>query len=152
MDNNDSRNKKVVAVAKKTEGIGLILVRHTHHGRLLQKMMEDYSVPSVFLSGPVSVSKRNEYIEKLRVSELKCIIATSIFDMGVDIPELNWVFLCAPTKSTVMILQRIGRSLRKTSKKTTVTIYAFEDIGDYFLSSASRRLKTVCKKEGFEVL
>ena len=41
------------------------------------------------------------------------LIAVHIFDEGVDVPELDTIYLYAPTNSQIILRQRVGRVLRK---------------------------------------
>jgi superfamily II DNA or RNA helicase len=56
------------------------------------------------------------------------IISTyALFSTGVSINNLHHVVFASPTKSSVKVLQSIGRSLRKHSSKALATIWDIVD-------------------------
>jgi superfamily II DNA or RNA helicase len=60
---------------------------------------------------------------------LPVLIATTIFDEGVDVSGINCLFLAAGGKSMRQLLQRIGRGLRKKSDGSCIEVY--DDVLDY---------------------
>jgi superfamily II DNA or RNA helicase len=51
---------------------------------------------------------------KLINKEVRCVIATTVWREGIDIPSLDCVINAAGGKSEIMTLQGVGRGLRKT--------------------------------------
>lgn len=152
--NNADRNKLALKVLSKMEANtrGMVLVQYISHGKNLENLCKESGVDARFVSGSDSLEKRTELIDSLKAGEVKFLIATNIFDLGIDIPELDWVFLASPTKSVVRVLQRIGRVLRRSDSKDTAIVYMFTDEGDFFLKSASRKMLRIVKAEGFEII
>ena len=110
------------------------------------------SVRSKLLTGKHAGAVRTEARKDFRTGALEVLIATPIFDEGVDLPELDVIVLAAGGKSAVRLLQRIGRSLRLSPGKTHAMIHDFLDSGNrYTLGHSMGRLKA-CKKEGFEMV
>ena len=57
----------------------------------------------------------------LKSGKIQCVIATVSWVEGVDIPNLTCVINAGGGKSEIQTLQKIGRGLRKTETKDTVT-------------------------------
>lgn len=152
--NNVERNKQIINVLRKAESKtrGMVLVQYLTHGRNLEQLCLEAGIKAKFVSGSDSLEKRTELIESLKENKLNFLVATNIFDLGIDIPELDWVFLASPTKSVVRVLQRIGRVLRRSDSKDTALVYMFTDEGDFFLKSASHKMLRIVKAEGFEII
>jgi superfamily II DNA or RNA helicase len=68
-------------------------------------------------------------IEGARDGSIKCMIATSLADEGLDIPRLSFVVLTSCGKSSRLAEQRTGRVLRQFEGKEMGHIYDFTDNG-----------------------
>lgn len=86
----------------------LVLVKRVPHGKRLQEMIPG----SMFMEGELSTKKREAILDKIRSGEIRCLIATSLADQGLDVPRLNTLILAGGGKSSTKALQRIGRVLR----------------------------------------
>lgn len=147
---NKERNQKIIEVSGKEKG-GLILVNYIQHGKLLEQMARESGLKTLFLYGNLTSDVRLKAVNDLKAGNYDFLIASTIFDFGVDIPELKWVFLASPTKSSVRIIQRIGRGSRKSSGKIVANIFTFFDKGDKYLFGATKKLIKVIEKEKLDV-
>ena len=75
-------------------------------------------------SGPTS-APRYASIERLRSGELQVICAVDVFNEGLDVPEVATVLMLRPTESPVVFLQQLGRGLRRSPGKETLTAVDF---------------------------
>lgn len=117
-----------------------------------EKYLQKYSTKLMILTGRTTSAARRQAVEDLKTGALKMVITTTIFDEGVDIPELQKVILASGGKSQVKGLQRVGRGLRTSADKVEVIIVDFQDTHHPMLRKhALERLK-VYKDEGFEVI
>lgn len=108
----------------------LVLVSNLQHGELLQyELQQRYGMDSlIFLEGSDSQKARNEQVRRL-VDTKGVLIASTIFDVGVDIPELATIVLAGGGVDPGRTMQRIGRGLRITETKKTCTIIDIADRG-----------------------
>lgn len=132
----------------------LILVRHIKHGKILQRMLANrLHIPAVFLSGKDPAWKREQIKGKFNIQDMKdggfVLIASSIFDEGVDIPEVDVLIHASGGKSEVKLIQRIGRGLRKKKSGNKLIVYDFDDKNSRFLSSHSEQRIETYEQEGF---
>ncbi len=73
---------------------------------------------------------RAEVISNLNSSKTKIVVSTfSLFSTGIDIINLEVLFLAGPTRSKIKLKQSIGRIMRKASVKKTPEIVDFQDMG-----------------------
>jgi len=101
----------------------LVLVRRLTHGRELQKRLEDALACEVpFLHGEVSISERSTHKQKFLDGKYKVLIATTIYDEGVDIPNIQAEVLAAGGKSPIRAIQRVGRGLRLVDGKRELLV------------------------------
>ena len=79
------------------------------------------------------------------------LIASKIFDQGVDIPELDALILAGSGKSTGRALQRIGRVIRKYPGKEKAIVVEFMDNCKYLRDHSEVRLSVYNTESQFEI-
>jgi len=67
------------------------------------------------------------------INDFKCVIATSIWDEGIDIPDIRCIVIASSQSSPIKAIQRIGRGLRKTKEKDEILVVDFIDQCDLVL-------------------
>jgi len=125
----------------------LILVRQINHGKMLEDMIDG----SIFISGSMNVKKRKKYLNELRENKRNIIIATSLFDEGINVKRLDCLIMASSGKSSTRALQRVGRVLRPFDGKTKAIIYDFMDTAKYLNPHAKARKKIYQSEEEFEI-
>jgi superfamily II DNA or RNA helicase len=125
----------------------LILVRHISHGEILQEMIPG----SVFLHGSINNKNRQEAIKKMKDGKHMCVIASSIFDEGVDVKPLSALILAGAGKSPTRALQRIGRAIRSYEGKKDAIIVDFFDEMKYMKKHSQSRRKIYKTEPKFEI-
>lgn len=127
----------------------MILVRQLEHGRILRRMLvNNHHVPAEFLCGATWASERDRMKGEFNKTGEFVLIASTIFDEGVDIPEVSVLIIAAGGKSEVKTIQRVGRGLRRKKNDETLIVYDFMDSSKYLREHSQRRFKTY-RKESF---
>ena len=121
----------------------LILVKQIVHGNNIQKLIHN----SEFMSGKMSSKKRTEILDKLRKREITSVIATSLADEGLDIPNLDAVIDAGGSASSTRVNQRIGRSLRTSKGGKNKSIVVLFDHESKYLKKHSIKVKRILKIE-----
>lgn len=143
--NNRTRNRLIMteAFAEIQEGHSvLILVKEIEHGNNLQKMGEIIGVETEFVWGKTKKDVRKETKIALEKKEIKCVIASTTWNEGINIKSLDIAINAAGGKSELTTLQKIGRGLRTTPTKTQVVIKDFVDGYKYLSHHTMMRLRT----------
>lgn len=84
---------------------------------------------------------------------IQAIIATNIFDEGIDVKEIDSVVLAAGNKSAPALFQRTGRAIRKKAEENYAVIIDFIDrTHKKLLEHSSARYGIVTNEPGFVVL
>ena len=104
-----------------------------------------------FISGTDDTEVRAKITNELKAGKHPAIIATTIYDEGIDIPELKTLIIAAGGKSPIQGRQRIGRGLRKAFGKNTVKIIDFMDTSKGIYHHARQR-RTTWLEENFQVI
>jgi len=144
---NEERNNRILEkFAENRKKRALILVQRLDHGDILS---EKIKIP--FVHGEVDQDKRREIYKKFKKGALRHLIASTIYDEGVDYAGIEVLILAGGGKSEVRSIQRIGRGMRKMQGKNNVIVYDFIDNTNmYLLKHSLERLRTY-SKEGFMV-
>lgn len=148
---NSGRNWQILELAKNAPKPCLILVNHVAHGKILQAESSKYGLNPPFLSGIDTSMVRRDFINKMKLGKLPILIASTIFDEGLDIPNLRTIILAGAGKSKIKMLQRVGRGMRLNKNKTEVVIYDFNDTSAPILQRHTKLRMETWKDEGFKI-
>lgn len=151
---NEVRNRLVVDNAIKLVNLGyqtLVLYTTITHGKLLYEEISKH-VPCVLLSGKDSTETREAAKLKLERGEIKCIVASKIYDIGVDLPSLSGLVLAGGGKSSVRALQRIGRVIRKFKGKKQAAVVDFFDQAHFLKEHSLERKKIYSTEKEFKII
>lgn len=150
----DVRNDLIVGLTKKMVEKGktsLLIVNRVEHGEILKEKFDEVGVKSKFISGDTSTEDREIAKEEVKNNELKVLIATSIFDEGVSINNIDVLFMVSSTKSLRLILQRVGRVLRKKSGDNKALVFDFVDMTHIFLKNHAKDRIKIYKDQNFDI-
>ena len=150
---NDVRNNMVLENTENLVSLGyktLVLYQTIAHGKILYDLISE-KIPCILLSGKDSSKIRDEAKEKIESGEIKCIIASKIFDIGVDLPCLSGLVVAGSGKSSVRALQRIGRVIRKYPNKKQAAVVDFVDSATYLSKHSKARRDIYSIEEKFDV-
>lgn len=105
-----------------------VMFKHKEHGELLYNYLKEKHDKVYFISGDVKTEDRTA-LKKLAENETGMIVVASygVFSTGVSIKNLHHVIFAHPIKSSVTVLQSIGRILRKHDSKLVATLFDIVD-------------------------
>lgn len=154
---NDLRNSMIVSQTKsliEKKYVPLVLFKTIDHGKKLYNLFLENGIKCSLLFGNDSLDKREETKKQLNDGEVDCIIASTIFDIGVDLPKLSALVLAGSGKSRVRVLQRIGRVIRKNKNypKEKAAIVDFMDNVKFLDKHSKIRYETYLQEKGFKIL
>jgi superfamily II DNA or RNA helicase len=95
------------------------------HAEYMAKKFNLVGVPSSAVTSKVSSEERRQTLASFRNGSIKAIFAVDIFNEGVDIPDINTLFMLRPTESATVFIQQLGRGLRKSESKKSLTVLDF---------------------------
>jgi superfamily II DNA or RNA helicase len=130
----------------------LILFKHIKHGQTLYEMMSDAGIKCEMLYGNDSLKRRTEVKEMLEKKEISVILASTIFDLGINLPVLSALVLAGGGKSSIRALQRIGRIIRRYPGKTYAVVVDFYDQVKFLKKHSNIRYDIYSSEKGFKVI
>jgi hypothetical protein len=95
------------------------------HANYIGELLANHGLKSLVLTGSSNDAERSAGILELAAGRINAIVTVDIFNEGVDIPEVDTVIMLRPTESSVVFLQQLGRGLRKSPGKESVTVLDF---------------------------
>ena len=147
---NAARNETIVAAAKYAILPGesvLILVSSIEHGEQLAERISG----AVLVHAKVGAKRRRETIAGFRAGEIRCMIATSLADEGLDVPRASVLILASGGRSAGKIEQRAGRVLRPFEGKAFGLVHDFSDRGSVMGAAQARAREKTYRSLGYTV-
>lgn len=145
------RNKLVAGMADEATKPCMLFVKQTNHGKLLLKRLEKAGYSVDFVWGTHSPAQRQRAIKRLEFGDTDVLIASVVFQDGIDIPSLASIVVGSGGKSIIATLQRIGRGMRTDGgRKQEFEVYDVFDVGNAMLERHAKARQRTYVKEGYE--
>lgn len=143
-----------IEVSYRTGHSCLVLSDRLEHLKEIMRQASEFIPVSVmrFINGSMTSKKaraeRIQALEDMRTGKAKVLFASySLAKEGLDIPQLDRLFLALPKKDYAVVTQSIGRIGRTAEgKKDAICFDYVDDIG--FCENAWKKRKTSYKKKG----
>jgi superfamily II DNA or RNA helicase len=146
------RNELIVSLIAQAPKPALAFVKNLDHAKYLLAMLTR-AVGSVRLvNGSKSTRQREQVVRELRRGELDVAVATSVWEAGVDIPELRTVANAGAGASSIRTVQMLGRGLRGAEGKDAALMLDILDLGEPSLERHARQRRKAYRDAGFEVV
>ena len=130
----------------------LILFKQIKHGQILFKLMKENNIKCEMLDGNDNLNRREEVKSALIEKKIDAVLASTIYDLGVDIPVLSGLVLCGSGRSSIRALQRIGRVIRQYPGKKVAAVVDFYDQSKFLKKHSMIRYQVYISEPGFKVL
>jgi ATP-dependent DNA helicase RecQ len=108
---------------------GILYVATRRRAEELAAALRERGVRAGHYHGGMAPAPRNHVQEAFMGDDLDVVVATTAFGMGVDKPNVRWVFHAEPADSLDAYFQEIGRAGRDGAPARTRLFYRPEDIG-----------------------
>ena len=157
---NPVRNKLIASkIAENDTHSNLILSDRLQHLRELIKCLIELGIPESeirMIDGTMTSKKAREArlqaLDDMRAGTAKFLFASySLGKEGLDIPNLDRLYLALPKKDFAAVTQSIGRIGRTSHGKDSAICYDFVDNIGFCIGSWKKR-KGVYKKKGCEII
>ena len=133
----------------------VILVKEIAHGWALDKRLWTFKQKSFlthqFINGEMDTEVRQRALQDFASGTLKVLIATSILDEGVDLPNIEVLIMCGSGKSSIKTLQRVGRGIRLGGTGKLVVVDFIDYHNKYLLEHSLQRFRDYRDEQCFEI-
>jgi superfamily II DNA or RNA helicase len=134
---NAFRNNKIVDTIEECVNNGesiLVFVTEIAQGSNIQSIFwERFNLELPFVKGDTKDRERDSIQENLNMGKVPYCLATTAWREGINIPELDNIFMGSIGKSEIALLQGAGRGNRKTSGKDSFKLWIIFDPSNYHL-------------------
>lgn len=121
--NNENYENTIVSTFKEYHrGKSLVFCASKVHASQVASYMNKQNINAIALTSDNSIEERSSAITQLRNGEIDCITSVDLFNEGVDIPELNSIFMLRQTASPTIFFQQLGRGLRLSENKKKLVV------------------------------
>lgn len=139
--NNNVRNNIIAQLAIERSKNGkrvLILFSKIKQGENIKQILDSVNIESMLIHGKHDKQEKKEAELYLRTRPGAIVLASSIWNTGIDIEEIDVYINAAGGVSSIEAIQKLGRVIRK-SKTTNKHIAEVIDFDDSVLSPLGRK-------------
>ena len=137
--------EKLDAVLKRVEFAekpGIVYVATHNHAETIARELKERGVDAVFYHGGLKAKDRDEIQNRFMNDEVPVIVATNAFGMGVDKPNIRFVYHADVSDSLDAYYQEIGRAGRDGKLAEAVLFYRDRDISSQRYKTGSGNVNT----------
>lgn len=144
---NSARNSAAIdaCVAHRGESV-LVLVNQVEHAKQFAAQVD-----AVACYSGMGAKNRRHALYDFKAGKLKCVVATSLADEGLDVPRASVLVLVSGGRSKAKAEQRTGRVLRAFAGKEHGTIYDFADTFHPLMRKHAEARQAVYRNLGYEI-
>jgi superfamily II DNA or RNA helicase len=147
------RNCAVVRMVQEAEKPCMVFVKIVDHGSTLLRMLRSAGIETEFVWGLKTKEQRLAAVERLERGDAQALVASVVFQEGIDIPSLRSVVVASGGKSVIAALQRIGRGMRTDGgRKLVFSVYDVLDVGAASLERHARRRMNTYVRESYQTI
>jgi superfamily II DNA or RNA helicase len=141
---NKQRNAAAIMLANCSGATGptLVLVPRVTLGEMYASKIEG----SILVYSKMAKKARREAMEEFKAGNIKTMIATSLADEGLDLPNVETLVMVSGGRSAQKTIQRASRALRRSPGKDQAFIHDFKD-NFHPLAQAHANKRIKCYKE-----
>ncbi len=120
------------------------------HAKNLASSFEKQGIPSAYVAGSTPIKKRQKIYQQLANGEILVLSSCGALSEGFDVPAVNAVLLCRPTKSKALYCQQLGRGLRLSPETDKQDCIVLDQAGNVLRHGFVEDLKEVSLTPGKE--
>lgn len=155
VDHFGEEDEKFEAVLKRVEFAekpGIVYVATHKHAEMLADELQQRGVDAVFYHGALKARDRDETQDRFMTGKVPVIVATNAFGMGVDKPDIRFVYHADASESVDAYYQELGRAGRDGEPAEAVLFYRPGDISAQRYKTGAGRVNTADLQAFAEVL
>lgn len=146
------RNMLLADMADRCAKPCLLFVDELDHVGFMLRHLQMSGLRAGVVHGGHAQAQRNEALRALVGGDLDVVVCTTVFQEGIDVPELRGVVVGCAKSSSVACLQRVGRGMRPSADKSEFEVWDVYDQGQEWLEAHSAQRACALRDEGLDVL
>ena len=118
----------------------------------LTNYLNQLDIKADLVCGETPKQERQDLIQDFRDGHIDCLVTVLALSVGFDVPDVDCIIWCRPTKSPVLYVQGMGRGTRIADGKTDCLVLDFTDtverLGPVDIIKGRARIKRNTDQEG----
>jgi ATP-dependent DNA helicase RecQ len=127
VDKDDEKPMQLLKLLTEMEGIGIIYTATIKHAEEIADLLEAHGIAAERYHGKLAAKKRHDIQERFMRGELKAIVATNAFGMGIDKSDIRFVIHYDLPGSIDAYYQESGRAGRDGEDARCVLLFLKAD-------------------------
>lgn len=123
----DDKQAEMVHILKCTEGSAIVYVRSRKHSKEIAKLLCDKGIKAIFYHAGLESATKDERQKAWQQNEVRVMVATNAFGMGIDKPDVKVVIHIDCPDSLEAYFQEAGRAGRDGKKAYAVLLFNGND-------------------------
>ena len=96
-----------------------------HHAEFMADFFRRRGVLAEAVHASAGSAPRHQTLDALARGDVKVVFSVDLLNEGVDVPTVDTVLMLRPTSSAILFLQQLGRGLRLSPGKQSLTVIDF---------------------------
>jgi ATP-dependent DNA helicase RecQ len=143
VDHFDEEDKKLEAVVHRVRWAdkpGIVYVATRRAAEEIMRRLEEEGIKALFYHGGLKGSDRHDIQDRFMSDDCEVIVATNAFGMGIDKPNIRFVYHHDAPDSLDSYYQEIGRAGRDGERADAILFFRKQDIGSQAFHTGSGKI------------
>lgn len=122
-----AKGQNLVDILRSLEGHGIVYCATVKTCEAVSRILEGEGIAAEKYHGRIGAARRRDVQDRFMADELKAIVATNAFGMGIDKPDIRFVVHYDMPGSLEAYYQESGRAGRDGAPASCILLYRIED-------------------------